>query len=117
MKTAVLALIIMICGCAAVVRSSKPALSTISVWNETGLAVDVYFHNQKLGTVINTRSCIKVQYLGAAPVGQLRFEVTSEQPFLTTMVDLRDSWSIRLGPSPYSRAWDALTLTRSDRCD
>jgi hypothetical protein len=112
-----LLLLSLLFGCVTAGRSLRPPVSTINVWNETGVAVDIYYDNRKLGTSMRMRECIPIRVTDGNPVGQLRIEVTSERPFYTPVVDLRESWSIRLGPSPHSRNFDAMSLTEAPRCD
>ena len=112
-----LLLLSLLVGCATGGSSRPPVVSSLTVINETGLAVDVYFDGSKVGTVMKMKECLPLRAGGrGVPVGRLRFEVTSEQPFETPVVDLRSSWSIRLGPSPHSRNFDALSLVQAPNC-
>ncbi len=62
------------------------------------------------------QDCVKLRNIGIS-VEPITFQVTAEKPFTTPSVDLRKSWSIRLGPSPHSRNFDALSLAEAPRCD
>lgn len=114
-----LALVLAFVGGCATTGTPQPAMSTLSIYNESGLAVGVYFQGRRLATVMGLHQCVKIasHMVPSEPVGSLRFDVTSEVPFQTPVVDLRDSWTMTVGPWPATRHLDVLTLRQTPRCN
>lgn len=122
-RTAVITTLFLLGSC--VSHTSRPISPsfgdvTLTVYNESGGAVDVYTSQRKVGTAMPGVECIVLEESDMDSMGAdyLVLDPTSEPAFSTVRAQLyTGNWRVTISAFPNKRAWDRESLRPAPACD